>query len=418
MNHAFNNPATSCGGATGAGRPPILPGQFPPKREIRRVLLLGGTESDHRLIEWFLLAGKNRLWHDVQFQLDHQPQLASGLRVLARRSYDAVLLDLCSAAALRLDSIGKINSASDHVPVVALIRNQALVTAIEALQHGAEDSLEIQELTSHHLTSSLLHAMERHRRRRAEKRLRQMHADRQAAGMVQASLLPRTAPHVRGLEIAGACRQAEHVGGDYYDFFHLVDGQFGFVLADVSSHGLAPALIMAGLRRLLRSLAGTTSDLGAIVNLANRAILEDTLGNQFVTLFLASVDVPARMLRYVAAGHPGYLVSRDGAITSLHDTFLPLGVSHNGYLTSDPIPLYGFEMLFALTDGFTEAMNAQQDIFGTRRATDIVADHRGQSPARIIQTLSRHVATFRGNTPPADDCAAVIVKFSDHAAAV
>ena len=121
----------------------------------------------------------------------------------------------------------------------------------------------------------------------------------------------------------------------------------------------------------------------------------------------------ARTMRYVAAGHPGYLVSEDGRITGLHDTFLPLGVCQTTYTTSDPIPLEGFQMLFAMTDGFTEAMNAHQIVFGTQRATGIVAEHRWQSPARIIQTLSRRVSSFRGNTPPADDCAAVVVKFAD-----
>ncbi len=413
MDNTFNNRELPWSGESMSGDTPLLSVSRETGVEIKRVLLIGGSESDHRLIELLLTSRKNRLWYEVQFQLDHQPLLSEGLRALQQVHYDAVLLDLCTAVSPPLECISRINTACDNAPVVVLTCNQSLVTAIEALRCGAEDSLEIQELTSHHLTSSLLHAMERSRRQHAEKRLRQLHADQQAAGMVQASLLPRCAPRIRGLSIAGSCRQADHVGGDYYDFFQLKDDQFGFVLADVSSHGLTPALIMAGLRRLLRSLAQTTCDIGAIVSLANRAILEDTLGNQFVTLFFASLDMPARTMRYVAAGHPGYLVSPDGSVTGLHDTFLPLGVAPTIYTTSDPIPLSEFELLFAITDGFTEAMNPGEQVFGTQRATGLVADHRWQSPARIIQTLSRRVADFRGNAPPADDCAAVVVKFAD-----
>ena len=138
--------------------------------ESRRVLLVGGSESDHRLIELLLTSRNYRTWHGVRFSLDHQPDLSRALDELQTRSWDAILLDLCSPGGCNLDSLSRI-AAIHHAPVIVLSCHQSLVTAVEALRRGAEDTLEIQELTSHHLTSSLLHAMERFRRQVAEKQL-------------------------------------------------------------------------------------------------------------------------------------------------------------------------------------------------------------------------------------------------------
>jgi serine phosphatase RsbU (regulator of sigma subunit) len=413
MENAFNDRLARWQGMDSHLHGPTVPaprGHRSPKK--RRILLVGGLEADHRLLELLLTSRNNRLWYDVQFELIHQPQPDQGLANVRSAHPDAVLLDLCRQSSFSLESITALSSAADDAPVIVLTNNPSLVTATEALQHGAEDTLEKQDLTPRHLTSSLLHAIERCRRQKAEQKLRQLSSSQRAAGMVQSALLPKSAPNIDGLSIAGACRQADHVGGDYYDFFQLIDHQFGFVVADVSSHGFTPALIMAGLRRLLRTLAQTTADIGAIVTLANRAIMEDTMGNQFVTLFFASIDTIGHTMRYVAAGHPGYLVSGDGAIRGLVDTHLPLGVCPTQYQTSELIALNEFELLFAITDGFTEAMNSSEQLFGTERAMEVVAGNRRHSPERIIQALSDSVTTFRGHDQPADDCAAVVVKFT------
>ena len=107
----------------------------------------------------------------------------------------------------------------------------------------------------------------------------------EAAGAVQRTLLPKSAPRIPGWDIAGSYWPFDRVGGDYFDFFPL-DGHLGLVIADVSGHGLAAALVMAGLRRLMRSCAEIHSDVAEILTIANRAVWDDTQSERFVTAFL------------------------------------------------------------------------------------------------------------------------------------
>ena len=65
---------------------------------------------------------------------------------------------------------------------------------------------------------------------------------------VQRELLPREVPAIAGLELAGVCRPAIAVGGDYYDYLRDGGGRLGVVIADVSGKGVPAALLMASLQ--------------------------------------------------------------------------------------------------------------------------------------------------------------------------
>jgi hypothetical protein len=81
---------------------------------------------------------------------------------------------------------------------------------------------------------------------------------------VQRELLPHHAPDLPGLQLAGICRQAIAVGGDYYDYLPLADGRLGLVIADVSGKGVPAALLMASLQASVRSLLPTAADPGTL----------------------------------------------------------------------------------------------------------------------------------------------------------
>ena len=105
-------------------------------------------------------------------------------------------------------------------------------------------------------------AVEQQRRQTTEKLATERRATRdlEIARQVQARLFPQRMPQVRTLEYAGACIQARHVGGDYYDFLDLGRGRLGLVIADIAGKGIAAALLMANLQANLRSQCATASD--------------------------------------------------------------------------------------------------------------------------------------------------------------
>ena len=100
-------------------------------------------------------------------------------------------------------------------------------------------------------------------RRRTEEQLefeRRTAQELEIARQVQARLFPQRMPVTRRLEYAGACRQARHVGGDYYDFLDLGRGRLGLVIGDIAGKGIAAALLIANLQANLRSQCATASD--------------------------------------------------------------------------------------------------------------------------------------------------------------
>ncbi len=167
-------------------------------------------------------------------------------------------------------------------------------------------------------------------RRAAEER---REAERRAAyemdiaRQVQARLFPQRLPPLKTLEYAGACVQARHVGGDYYDFLDLGPGHLALVVGDVAGKSIAGALLMANLQANLRSrLRQALEGLPQLLKSVNRLLYENTAENTYATLFFAEYQDKTQRLRYVNCGHyPGLLLRRDQALERLESTCTVLG---------------------------------------------------------------------------------------------
>ena len=235
--------------------------------------------------------------------------------------------------------------------------------------------------------------------------------DFRAAAEIQQMLLPKSSPAAPDWDIAGVCEPAAATGGDYFDYITLRDGSLGIVVADVSKHGFAPALIMASTRRSLRDISTRETDLGSILSWANRALLEDTT-EYFVTLFLARLDLSLRTLTYVGAGHEAYLFSPQGDMATLKSTSMPLGVADveiEAHPTS--FKLEPGAILLMMTDGLAEAMErGEGKAFGLDRIRELVKTHSAQPAKEIVQTLIQAVRQYCLPMAPHDDMTVVVAK--------
>ena len=121
---------------------------------------------------------------------------------------------------------------------------------------------------------------------------------------VQQRLFPQRMPAVPGISLAGACRPAQGVGGDYYDAFELPDGRLGLAIGDVSGKGISAALLMASLRACLRTMTVVASmNLAKLMEKMNQLVYESSAVNRYATFFFAVYDPSSRLLCYVNAGH-------------------------------------------------------------------------------------------------------------------
>jgi serine phosphatase RsbU (regulator of sigma subunit) len=347
----------------------------------------------------------------------HVDRIDHAIAQLRADVFDLIVLDMNLPDSCGMKTFRTVHRLASESPIVILSGEESDALSLAAVRHGAQDFL----VKGHHgpqrLMRSLRFAIERKKRLRAEGELN-------AAHLVQESLLPAGAPNVPGLDIAGAMFPAEETAGDYFDFFTplTVAGKqaIGLVVADVSGHGLGPALVMAELRGCLRSLTSVESDLGKILTLTDRVVSchrsERFAAMHFVTMFLAWIDPARRRLHYAAAGHPAWHFHADGTEAKIESKGVPLGVSNqfaSRWQTETPIALGPGDILLVATDGVQEAFSAAGNQFGHQRMLDSVRANRQQSAEQIIQRLHGEVCEHTKGGTRSDDITIVVVKVSD-----
>lgn len=250
-------------------------------------------------------------------------------------------------------------------------------------------------------------------RKRTERALRENQEQLQVAREIQQRLFPRTAPAIEGFDIAGVSYPAEETGGDYFDYLTMMHGAVGIIVADVTGHGIGPALLMAETRAYLRSLAANREDIGEILTTANRILAEDIGDERYVTLFLGRIDPKTRAFSYASAGHPtGYVLAGTGEIkTLLKRTAVPLGLNPTAvYKGAVDVPLQSGDIVLVLTDGIEEAMAPDESFFGIERTLNVVRQHRDKPAREILDAVYRAVREFSGHSAQLDDLTAIIIK--------
>jgi len=255
--------------------------------------------------------------------------------------------------------------------------------------------------------------IERSRLQRAQKEKRRMEAELTGVKEVQQAMLPDAPMRGSRVEIAGFNRPCEEAGGDYFDYLHLPGERVALVIGDVSGHGLGAALFMAAARSLLRTFLPRVGDIAKVLVEVNRALIRDMPPGAFMSLFLGEVDQRTGDLRYASAGHPPGIVYRagDGSFEELRSTGPALGIVENArYLVSTVIPpLQGEDALLLYTDGATEAMGEERELYGLHRLQRcLAAVHRERAP-RIVDALTREITGFaKGKLE--DDVSFLVVK--------
>jgi len=249
--------------------------------------------------------------------------------------------------------------------------------------------------------------------RRAERALLASQQELRVARSIQQRFFPQSAPSLDGFDIAGASFPAEDTGGDYFDYFPMSHGRVGFVIADVSGHGLGPALMMSQTRAYLRALVKNSEDVGELVTQLNGFLVDDCSEERFVTLFLAQIDRQQRALAYASAGHQCYLLDAKGDVKPLEATSIPLGIRHLEVPSAPVRKLEPGDLILCLTDGIEEAPAPDGEFFGLERALDLVRSVRRQPAIQIVGTLWSTVHEFAGGRHPPDDVTAVIVKVDE-----
>jgi sigma-B regulation protein RsbU (phosphoserine phosphatase) len=237
------------------------------------------------------------------------------------------------------------------------------------------------------------------------------------ARQIQMSLLP--AEHgftMAGLRIAALCLPAAEVGGDYYDLLPLSDTRLGVLVADVSGKGTSAALYMAELKGLVLSLSRIYQSPKHLLGEANRILAANMDSRSFITMTYALVDVAEATLRFARAGHSPliHFEAASGKTRLLAPPGLGLGLDRGDrfeqILQEQMVPLRKDDVFLLFTDGLSEAMNAEAELFGEGRLARILRDSEGLSTDEIRERILSEVRAFAGGATQADDMTLVILK--------
>lgn len=253
-------------------------------------------------------------------------------------------------------------------------------------------------------------------RKRTEKALLEnfrMLRDMELARQIQLSLLPITPPELHGIQLAGCCVPATHVGGDYYDFYKHDNGVVDLVVADVSGHSFGAALMTAEARSVLRAQIHTFSGTGDVLSSLNTILFEDLdQAGLFITLFYVKYDAISRILTYSNAGHVPPLLFRQSEhlCRELDAEGLIIGVRKSETFEEKQIELQKGDVLLLYTDGIIEALNGDGEQFGSPRLCRSLKTMYEESPQAIIDAILMEVEAFTGTTVMEDDVTMIVMK--------
>ena len=231
------------------------------------------------------------------------------------------------------------------------------------------------------------------------------------ARQIQIGLLPKEAPKYENYSIAVYYNPAKEVGGDYFDFFNLPDGNVGIAVADVAGKGIPAALTMAGLKGTLGASVRSVFDITQIMSKVNSELTVEAGVSGMVGLFYSVLDTKNSLLTYCNAGHnPPMLVSRDGATSFLEEGGLLMGVMDNAIYSSGTTNLYSGDVLVLYTDGITETMNSNDEEFDVAGLQNVIMEFRDLSAQQIINRILKAVEIHGQGTVQADDRTLVVIK--------
>jgi ligand-binding sensor domain-containing protein/serine phosphatase RsbU (regulator of sigma subunit) len=247
--------------------------------------------------------------------------------------------------------------------------------------------------------------------------LREHEEELQTARQMQMRLMPTVAPALPGLDVAGTCRAANHVGGDLFQYFDT-DTSVCLVLADVTGHGMAAAIPVVMFSGILDREMERPSNLAMRFAGLNRSLHRSLDAGKYICFTMAEIDRATKTLHLASCGNPYPLHFHDGELTEVQRDGYPLGVRADTEYAAVEAPLHEGDYLVLYSDGIPEITNGSEEMFGYDRvlATVHEACRDGLSAQDVVARLLARAREFAGDEPPTDDMTCVALRVTDRQA--
>lgn len=230
---------------------------------------------------------------------------------------------------------------------------------------------------------------------------------------IQESLLPQQLPDHPGLEFAAHYLPSTEASGDYYDFLELSTNHIGILVADVSGHGAASAVVMAITRVLTQAHLSQLLHAGGALSVLNTMMARFIPGDQFVTAVYAIYNRLNHNLSYATAGHPPPILWRASdksvCVLPIKPRF-PLRLFAQVDYDTLQCPIEVGDTVIFYTDGLTELTNSEGQMPGEQKLVEWVADCPSDTASGVLWHLLDRASLFTGGKPPKDDFTIVVLR--------
>ena len=243
-------------------------------------------------------------------------------------------------------------------------------------------------------------------------------AELNVASHIQKNMLPcifPPYPEREEFDIYATMMPAKEVGGDFYDFFLIDPDHLAIVIADVSGKGVPAALFMVIAKTLIKNnTAGMTEPKG-IFEKTNDQLCENNEEGMFVTAFMGILEISTGVFSFVNAGHNPPLLKRKGQQydwLSVKPGFILAGMEGMKY-QQESITLSEGDELYLYTDGVTEAMNLEEELFTDQRLKEALNRHRELELKELLASMKQEIDQFANGAKQADDITMLALRINE-----
>lgn len=224
---------------------------------------------------------------------------------------------------------------------------------------------------------------------------------------VQRSLLPTEIPKPDGWEIYASYDTAQAVGGDYYDVFMLEDGKrVCLAFGDVAGKGVPASLVMSRIATVVTNVMAFVTDVQEAIQRINHQMCTRAVEGRFVTFVLLVIDLETGEMKIANAGHMPIMIRKtDGSIIEFGEEAVgvPIGVIDEFPYDVLTRTIEKGETCVIYTDGVSEAMNPNSDLYGVDRLRELMAASQGGHADELGKTILADVRKFADGRPQNDD---------------
>lgn len=240
------------------------------------------------------------------------------------------------------------------------------------------------------------------------------------AKSIQASSLPDVFPPFpdrKEFDIFASMQPAKEVGGDFYDFYFIDDDNFMFLIADVSGKGIPAALFMMTVKTLVNNMAQVGYSPKELIETINDKVCASNKQGFFVTMLIGIVNVNTGEISYINCGHNQPLIkSENGEYKYLElDSNIVIGAFENSKFNIHEAKLKKGDTIFLYTDGITEALNSNNEIYGEQNLLESINKSDCDDIETIAEKVKGDVINYMGTAEQSDDITMLIFKYKNEA---